>query len=152
MATVLTVSHSLKRRSIHQNVGISQHTLTHIHLRITLLRLQSACCHKKEKPWQKSKYSISVSVGGNLCCVVVHKWKNAFFFDELISEPKQSQLTVFQTWPIDTFYFCYYISLRSLSIFNKQKAFFSDWRANPPLLELIQFLLKKENIAEWFRH
>lgn len=81
------------------------------------------------------------------------------FSDVITSDPKQLDLTVFaknkkrktKIWPFDTFYSCSCISLRSLSVFNKQKAFFS-WKANPHLLEKIQFLMREENTAERFRH
>lgn len=149
MATVLTVSHSLKRESICQNVSISLRTHSHIYtVHNTFIHdLCTASLLRLSFLW--------VYICAGLWCAN----GRILFSDVLISDPKQSELTIFQKnkkqktkiWPFDTFYSCSCISLRSLSVFNKQTAFFS-WKANPRLLEMIQFLMREENTAERFRH
>lgn len=148
MATVLTESHSLKRESICQNVSISLHTHSHIYTvhHIFIHNLCTASLFRLRFLWV------------HLCWVVVCKWENTFFWcyniwseavgPDSFSKNKKRKTKI---WPFDTFYSCSCISLRSLSVFNKQKALFS-WKANPHLLEKIQFLMREENTAERFRH
>ena len=120
MPGVLTLSHSPKMESINQNVAISQQIYVCTYHSYAELLLWEKI-HGRSLS-SRSLYFCSDFLWVEICAAF--EWKNTFFFDELIFQPKQSQLTAFQTWLLDTFYFCYYISLRRVSIFNKQRAFF----------------------------
>lgn len=86
MATVLTVSHSLKRESICQNVSISLCTHSHIYTvhNTFIHNLCTASLLRLSFLW--------VYICAGLWCAN----GRIPFSDVLISDPKQSELTIFQ--------------------------------------------------------